>query len=175
MITADLLQRFEQAVTAWNPLLARKLQPGLSELEIQRHLRRHKVAGDLGQVLALYGWRNGANLDAELVASKRGFFPAAKPYYLLDLEMAVGHLNHTRVVARKRPELQAGSMYLPFFWDGSTGWIAVDLSPGHQGRVVLSEHRSETPFRRSRPCLEEFLNDTIRAIETSVVLRLDEP
>jgi hypothetical protein len=172
-MTSDLLQKFEQAVTAWNPLLARKLQPGLPEMEIRGLLRRHKVGGDLGPVPILYGWRNGAKLDAELVASKRGFFPAAKPYYLLDLEMAVGHLDHTRIVARRRPELQAGSVLLPLFWDGSTGWIAVDLGSVHHGRVILSEHRAETPFRDSRACLEDLLNDAIRAIETGAELSLD--
>lgn len=173
-MTTDLLQKFERAVVTWNPLLARKFQPGLPEMEIQRLLRRRKVEGNLGPVLTLYGWRNGTNLDAELVASKRGFFPAAKPYYLLDLEMAVGHLDHVRVVGRRRPELRAGSMYLPLFWDGSTGWITVDLGPAHHGRVILSEHRSETPFRNLRACLEDLLSDAIRAIETSVELRLDE-
>jgi len=172
-MTTGLLQKFEHAVTTWNPLLVQRLQLGLPEMEIQRLLRRRKVEGNLGPVLTLYGWRNGTNLDAELVASKRGFFPAAKPYYLLDLEMAVGHLDHARVVGRRRPELQAGSMYLPLFWDGSTGWITMDLGSDH-GRVILSEHRSERPFRSLRACLEDFLSDAIRAIETSVELRLDE-
>ena len=169
MIT-DLLGTFEQLVVARNPLLAKKLKPGLSEEQIRRLLRRHRVDGDLAQVVALYRWKNGTKLDPEIVASKVGFFPG-KAYYFLDLEMALGHLDHTKVAARKRPQLADGAFYFPLFWDGSTGWIATDIRPSHHNAVIAAEHRAEVPFREAYASLYEFLEDAIRALTTNEGMR----
>lgn len=143
---ADLLPRFEAVTIGQHSLLASKLQAGLPEDTVRRYLRRHNVEGELGDIVAVFTWRNGTMLDPELAASKRGFFPG-KPYYLLDMEMAVGHLEHTRVAARKHPQLAEGVSYFPVFWDGSTSWIATDTRPLQGNRVVLAEHRAEVPFR----------------------------
>lgn len=162
----DLLPRFEQVAVARNPLLAGRLQPGLPESTVRALLRKGKVEGDLAQVVELYTWRNGTRLDPEIVASKSGLFPG-KAYYFLDLEMALGHLDHGRVAARKRPKLSEGYSYLPVFWDGSTGWITIDVSPSHNNRVLLAEHNDETPFREVHTSFRDFICDAIRAIEAN--------
>jgi hypothetical protein len=163
-VIADLLPGFETLAIGQHPLLASKLQEGLSEDSVRRYLKRHRVEGELGDIVAVYTWRNGTRLDPELAASKRGFFPG-KPYYLLDLEMAVGHLEHTRVAARKRPQLAEGVSYFPLFWDGSTSWIATDTRPLQYNRVVLAEHRAEVPFREANASLRDFFIDVIKALE----------
>jgi len=163
-VIADLLPRFEAVTIGQHSLLASKLQEGLSEDAVRRYLKRHKVEGELGDIIAIFTWRNGARLDPELAASKRGFFPG-KPYYLLDLEMAVGHLEHTKVAARKHSELAEGVSYFPLFWDGSTSWITTDIRPHRDNRVVLADHRAEIPFREVSASLRGFMTDVIKAIE----------
>jgi hypothetical protein len=170
-VIADLLPRFEALATAQHSLLADKLQDGLPEDSVRRYLRRHNIEGELRDIVAIFTWRNGTRLDPELAASKRGFFPG-KPYYLLDLEMAVGHLEHTRVAARKRSELAEGVSYFPLFWDGGTSWLATDMRPLEGSRVMLAEHRAGVPFREVSPSLREFFIDAIKALQENRALHL---
>ena len=161
---ADLLPRFGAAAIAQHPLIASKLQEGLDEKAVRRYLKRHSVEGEVDAIVELFTWRNGTSLDPELAGSKRGFF-RGKAYYLLDLEMAVGHLEHTRVAARRHPELAQGITYFPLFWDGSTSWIATDIRPRQNNRVVLAEHTADEPFRMVSASLRDFFAGVIKAIE----------
>jgi hypothetical protein len=164
MMIRDMLPLFEELVVAHNPMLSSKLQPGLSEKQIRYSLRRHRVEGDLEDVIGLYEWKNGTRLDPEVAASKKGFFPGSA-YYLLDLQMALGHLGHTRSASRTRPELVEGTSYFPLFWDGSTGWITVDIRPSHHNAVILAQHREEPPFRRAYDSLYDFLQEAVQALK----------
>jgi hypothetical protein len=81
--------------------------------------------------------------------------------------MALGHLGHTRVAARKRPQLADGAFYFPLFWDGSTGWIAADIRSSSHNRVVIADHHAEVPFYEAYPRLYDFLSDVMHAIEAN--------
>jgi hypothetical protein len=172
MTLATLLPRFENLAITRNPVLARKLLPGLSEASIRRELRRWRIDGDLANVVTLYRWRNGTRLDQELAASKKGMFPAKAPFYLLDLEMACGHLDHARVVARSRLEMAGADHFFPLFWQGDVTWLAIDLTPGSQSRVILADHRARAPFRELWATLEIFLTAAIAGLEANEEVRL---
>jgi hypothetical protein len=65
-----------------------------------------------------------------------------------------------------RPALKAVvDRYFPAFWDGSTGWLAIDLKPSCNNRVVIIECETENPVREAYSSFEEFLKDAIRANE----------
>jgi hypothetical protein len=146
-----------------NPLLAARLKPGLAPDAIQRALRRGRVAGPIGPIIELYSWKNGTVLDPQLARSKSGFFPG-HPFYLLDLEMALGHFDHARAAARSNPRLLGGASYFPVFWDGSTNWLALDLADQRHSRVILVRHAEESPYREVYRSFDEFLSAAIRSI-----------
>ena len=160
-----LLSKFEQAVVAYNPILANKLQPGLAETRIRRALGRAKVSGDLDPVIALYTWKDGTILDSELVQSKKGFFPG-KPYYFICLEMAIGHFGSFREIAKNKPKIgEAVGRYFPVFWSGSTSWLAIDVQPSNRNRVMTIDFRSEQPICKAFESFHDFLTEAIRASE----------
>jgi hypothetical protein len=170
-VIEDLLPRFEVAVIGHHQLLAGKLRAGLPREIVGQYLRRHRVEGDIDDIISIFVWKNGTRLDPELAASKRGFFPG-KPYYLLDLEMAVGHLDHTRLAAQKHVRLAAGLSYFPLFWDGSTTWIAADTTAHQENRVIVADHRAEHPFREISESLRSFFTGAIAAIRENRDLHL---
>lgn len=167
----DLLSTLEQRAIARNPLLATRLRPGLDEARVRRELRRDKVSGALDLLVTIYTWRNGTWLDSELALSKSGFFPG-KPFHLLDLEMALGHLDHARQASRKHPELREGISYFPLFWNGSTSWLAVDLNEGRNCRVILAEHAAPACFREVYGSFAEFLAAVLYSLDSGKELAL---
>jgi hypothetical protein len=70
-------------------------------------------------------------------------------------EFAVYQPKYTEVVGR----------YFPIFWDGSTGYLAVDLEPSNRNRVVLLDPESENLVKVAYDSFENFLKDVIRANE----------
>jgi hypothetical protein len=55
--------------------------------------------------------------------------------------------------------------YIPVFWDGVTGSLAIDLKPGMRNRVMAVEFESELPFREICDSFDAFLSDATRAIQ----------
>lgn len=161
-----LLTEFEEAAIAWNPLIAGALRPGLPKAKVRRALQRESVSGDTDVLISIYAWRDGVlsqSINFTGIADCPGFFPG-EAYIFLDLEMAIGHFRHCKSAAKNHPKLAEGSgRYFPLFWNGSVNWIGIDLAPGENNRVMLMQHRSDSPFREAYKSIDEFLADAIRA------------
>jgi hypothetical protein len=54
---------------------------------------------------------------------------------------------------------------ISLFWDGSTGWITVDIRPSYQNAVILAQHREEPPLRRVYDSRYDFLQEAVHALE----------
>lgn len=167
-----LLTKLEQALFRRNPALAEKLQPGVPTKLVCHILEEAGVAGNIEALVALYGWKNGVGIHSRLAAGETTFFPDAM-YQFLSLESSVEHLSRLREAARGLVKLtgdptglsEGVDRFFPVLWDGSTGYLAVDVKPSNNNRVVLLEFESVEPFRELYSSFEEFLRDTIRANE----------
>ena len=176
------IEEFERAAISRNPDLVRKLRPGISEARIKRGLSHAKATGELGPIIAFYTWRDGTDLslsipvnakrELEAEKAKVAFFPGPPFYYYLGLEMAVGHFGHLEAAAKNHPKLKAGvGRYFPVFWNGSTDWLALDISPSNKNRVILMEHEANRPFKEAYSSFDEFVADAIRANTENKPLR----
>jgi hypothetical protein len=160
-----LIQKLEAALLRRNALLNEKLQPGLPEAKIKSVLMRAKITGELQPIFDLYSWKNGTILDRDLASLRTGFFPDAV-YHFTDLKFATAHMKSFRELGEYRDGLaQIAAEYFPAFWDGSTGWLAIDLKPFKKNRVVKIEFETEKPIHELYSSFEEFLKDAIRANE----------
>ena len=84
----DLLVQLETVITRKNPILARKLRPGLSEKEIMQRLDRAKIDGAIKPIIELYLWKNGTVFDRALKDSQVGMFPGGH-YYFIEIKRAI--------------------------------------------------------------------------------------
>lgn len=158
----DLLDEFGEALRQRNPVLADRLRPGLPLSRIRKMLARAKVEGLLKPIECLYAWKNGTRLDPSIkdLASP---FPESV-YMFMDLEMMLADFSGFKELAAYHPEYAVlVGRYFPVFWDGSTSWLAIDLSPAMGSRVVLIDPETGTAARDVYPSFEEFLKDAIRA------------
>jgi hypothetical protein len=164
------LGALEQLLLRWNPDLLDAFNPGLTAQKIALEMKSHRLAAATEDIVRLYAWRNGTALSPALVARRQGLFPAARPFYFIDLEMALGHLGHLRSVATKRVELAAGVNYLPFLWDGSNRWIVISTDVADAGKILSSNHRAAVPFQDLDQSLSLFLDRVVLAITNNVEL-----
>lgn len=189
MRMTELIQRLEIAILRRNPSLAANLQPGLSVLKIKAALKRKRIEGAVEPILDLYSWRNGTDLQTNLNAVKAGFAPpveyelseiekrallrqgikrdtAFRDYNFLKLETAILDMGGFRSYAQYHPRLSVlVGRYFPFLWDGSNGYIALDIEPSANSRVVMIQTQDAQPLREAHNSFEEFLKDAIRANE----------
>lgn len=178
MSKTDWIQRFERAAISRNPVLATKLQPGLSEGSVERVLSRKKATGELAPIIALYTWKNGTDLTSDPAVLSfnefrvsRSFFPG-KPYFFPCFELTAGHFETLKDIAKNYPKVsEAVGRYFPFFWDGATEHLAIDLKPGNGNRVLIVDHSSEQPILEAYGSFEEFVTDAIRANTENKPLR----
>ncbi len=167
--TAELLVTFEKALRQGNPILADRLQAGLPEPRMRRMLDRAKVQGDIGPILVLFGWKNGSRLDPS-VAQHASPFPGSE-YIFMDLEMMTADFRGFYECATHHPRYaKIAGKYFPMFWNGSNDWLAVDLDPRNQTRVVLLETESEGMLRKAYGSFDALLEDAIRANEMKQTL-----
>lgn len=168
------LIELETAAVARNPLLADRLQPGLSEKKISALLKQAKITGTVQPIIQLYCWKNGTKWDLALGLSKAGIFPNAT-YNLSDLRRAILDLKSFKDFWKGFPKLfPLRDRYFPAFWDGHDNWIALDLE-SNEGRIVLVRLSAQdmTPYqpqvRETEPPPEayssfgEFVADAIQA------------
>jgi len=171
----------EKAVTTRNPSLTARLQPGLPEARVKRALDRAKVTGDVAPLIALYTWRNGTDLSLasnvnskqalDVEKAKMSFFPGKRCCFP-SLEMAIGHFNVFKEIAKNYPKIsEAVGRYFPVFWNGSTEELAIDLKPSNRSRVLIVDHRSDPAIREAYSSFEEFVADAIRVNEENKPLR----
>ncbi len=159
--------KLEKAIRARRPNLAKALQPGLPEAQVTDILKRAKVGKNVDAVVALYSWKNGA----DTTKAKQTFFPESI-YQFLPLDAAVEQCAAVQRAVNALTELgspielpREAGRYLPVFWDGVTGFLAIDLKPAKSNRVIEIEFESEEPFREVCDSFEAFLADATKAIE----------
>jgi hypothetical protein len=187
----DLIQNLEIAVLKRNPGLAQRLQPGLAVENIKKELKRAGIGGSIDPLLEFYSWRNGTNLQGSgAEAVKSGFVPpiqvklddfavqqlqsmgikrdtASVSYNFVELKMAILYRNSFEASAKQKKNLaNVGGRYFPILWNGSSGYIAVDLDD-LGNRVVTIQKRDDQPLREAYDTFDEFLKDAIHANETN--------
>jgi hypothetical protein len=163
----ELVQKLEIAVLRRNPLLAKKLQPGLPVGKIKKDLKRSGIEGAIDPIVELYSWRNGTALDMDLSSSKIGFVPESV-YQFTELRRAIVDMKSFKELAHYHPRLSVlVGRYFPFLWDGSDRWIALDIESCGHSRVVMIQDQEEEPLREAYDSFEDFLTDAIRANENN--------
>lgn len=162
-----LFVNLEKAILATKPKLAEALQPGLTEAQITDALNRANLDKNVDAVVALYSWKNGA----DMAKAQEGFF-SESIYQFLSLEAAVEHCANLQVAVNALIALgspvempQEAGRYIPVFWDGVTGYLAIDLKPDMSNRVMEIEFESEEPFREVCDSFDAFLADVTEAIQ----------
>ena len=168
----DLLVELERAITKRNPVLAQRLRPGRSEASVRRSLERAGVSGCVKPVVALFSWKNGSNLDPSVPREQVSPFPKSGYFLFMPLSFTVGHFGEFSAYIASNPRMkEVGGKYFPLFWNGKSGWLAVDLNPAKNSRVVLIESQAENPVLEAFPSFEEFISDAIRANRENNSLR----
>lgn len=163
----ELLVRLEHAIRRRNSVLADRLLPGLPIARINRMLDRGKVKGAVGPIVGLYSWKNGTQPNAHVTPEQPSLFPGVV-YMLAELDLMIAHFCGFKEIAAYHPRYtEVIGRYFPLFWNGSTDFLAVDLEPSSQGRVVVLEKKADKLVREVYPSVEEFLMDAIRANENN--------
>ncbi len=165
-MNVTILTRLENAIRNRNPRTADALLPGVTEPEVKGVWDSADVDADLSALIALYGWHNGMSDVGE------GFFPETG-YRFLPLQAAAEHFHAMRAVAAELAEftqdptgIAAGAgRYFPLFWDGATGYIAVDLSGKSNRGIVLIDFEAPEPYQQAYRTLRDFMIDAVRAVE----------
>lgn len=173
----SLLAKLERAIRARSSALADSLLPGLTEFEIRNTLTNVKAAGDISALLLLYMWHNGISSAAQALPSDSAFVPGTG-YRFLSLQDAAEQYKALNTAAHDLIELtgdpthlaQGTRWHFPVFWDGATGYLALDLRPSQGNRIVIIEVESEKPFQQAYETFEEFIADVLRANEENDTL-----
>ena len=173
----------EAAVFERNLLLAERLRPGLSEKQIVTMLNRANIKGAIEPIIGLYSWRNGTVFDQQLMSSKSGFFPH-EVYQFIELKRAIADMNaYADCMCKCFPKIaDLVGRYFPVFWNGATNWMALDLKPSNNNRVVIMRYfteepslqgykHEENPPREAYKSFQEFISDVILANKNNVPLR----
>jgi hypothetical protein len=168
----EILKRFEVAIECRNPLLIKSLRPGITAEKIKKKLDRAGITGAIEPIVWFYSWRS---ICREVFYLKLGFFP--RQFYMpVDLSMAIADMIGFKEIADAHPEnprlAEAVGCYFPLFLGGRSEaiYIAVDISPGKQNRIMIND-LSDSTFREAYPSFNEFVEDIIRANNEDVGLR----
>lgn len=192
---SELLRRLETAVLNRNPALAGYFQPGLKVEKIKKQLESAEIEGAIDPIIELYSWKNGAFFRGRSEALELGLVPpmhvkltdelknvisnsmgitqntVSEPYHLVELKRAIIDMESFKEYAKYQPRLSIlVGRYFPFLWNGSSGQIALDITPSTVKRVVViesDEEKDKHPLREGYGSFKEFLEDAIRANETN--------
>lgn len=166
-ITHDLLARFEAAIRGRNPELANRLLPGLPEGRVRRMLNKGRIEGAVEPIVALFSWKNGTIPNAYITPEQPSLFPGAV-YMLAEVDLMIAHFIGFKEIAVSHPQwMQAVQRYFPLFWNGSMDYLALDLKPASQNRIVTLENKGDIFVREAYTSLEDFLKDAIQANENN--------
>lgn len=185
------IEKLEAAILRRNPLLVQhRLQPGLTNAQIKKELKRAGIEGAVEPITELYSWRNGCILHGKPDNGLIGGFVPPKvvqlnqgqkefllqygikrdtetiSYHFIPLKSAILYLKESKAFGH-------ADTYFPFLWDGSVGYIAVDIDPDGKNRVVLiqgEKSKDDQPLREAYVSFEEFLKDAIQANENNELL-----
>ena len=79
----------------------------------------------------------------------------------------LGHFEGFKAYAKYHENMkQIAGRYFPLFWNGSMGrsdWLAVDLEPSSNSRVVLIDTHADDPALQAYSSFDDFITDAIRA------------
>ncbi len=165
------MKMLEASLSISNPTLVRQLQPGLPKVQIVRMIENAGVKGLIDPIIRLYSWRNGIVHGRAIAELERGFFPK-ETYVLRELEDAILDMEFFREGAENHPEmLEAVGRYFPTFWNQNTKWLAVDLQPSRNNRVMLIDTMANEPFREAYVSFDCFMADMIRANKENIGLK----
>jgi hypothetical protein len=160
----ELLQRLEMAVRQRSPQLAERLQPGLSERRIRRELERSNVGGCVHPIVSLFSWKNGVNNDSGALSREQASLFPRSIYMFMELDMMTAHFQGFFEDMQCHPAYaRILGKYFPLFWDGSNSWLAVDLDPSNQSRLILLHTECEQMAFEAYSSFEGFLRDAVRA------------
>ncbi|MGV3757326.1 MAG: hypothetical protein ACO1QS_18255 [Verrucomicrobiota bacterium] len=154
------LDNFGLAVRQRNTVLFEMLQPGIPEAKIRKKLEKCGLTKSIKNVVDLYSWRNGFKLfDRRVSGAERVIFPCSN-FSFEDLDLMSAHFLQFREFCKNNSRYcEVADKYFPIFWDGSTGWIAVDISKGDG--VVLIDGKLNQPVRLIYDSFESFLSAAI--------------
>lgn len=171
-MTMVLFEKLETALRQRNPQLAERLRPGLSQTRIRQKLERAKVPGAVDPIVSLFSWKNGVNNDLqELSMEQASLFPKSI-FLFMELDMMIADFQGFKECMEHHPAyVKVVERYFPLFWDGSNSWIAVDLVPNTNSRIVLIHTEFEQMVYEAFGSFEELLKDVIRANEENVSLK----
>jgi hypothetical protein len=135
----------------------------LPEKRIRTKLEKAGVTGNVEPLVELYTWKNGCNLDSSLTQAQASPFPESI-YMFMDFSMMLSHFDGFREGAVYHPRYSdLVGRYFPLFWDGSDGWIAVDLDRTRHTRVVVLVMELEDAVLEAYETFDSFLMDAARA------------
>lgn len=128
-------------------------------------LKRGKVTGCIEPIVRVYSWRSATQRKPLITMEETALFPGP-PYVLVELELMIGHFHGFEEFAIDHPRYkEVIARYFPVFWNGSCDYLAVDLDPSKNSRVVVIEHEAEKLVREGYASFDGFLEDAIRANE----------
>lgn len=162
-----LFRALESSIQGRNPVLAQRLRRGRPEAFLRRRLATEGIGGCVEPVVALFSWKDGTELDPSVSLEQVSPFPGSGYFMFMPFTFILGHFESFKVDARCHEGMkQVAGRYFPLFWNGSKGirdWIAVDLEPFSNSRVVLIDSHADNPVYPAYRSFEEFLADAIRA------------
>lgn len=159
------MDQLERAIAKRSPILAERLQAGLSETKIRKMLSRKNVEGNVEPIVILFSWKNGSRLDPSLTREQATPFPGS-PYIFMDFQMMLADFHSFRVCVARHPRYaKIVEQYFPLFWDGSNRWLAVDLEPATRNRIVSIDTQTERMIREVSPSFQDFISEAILANE----------
>jgi len=165
---SHLFKELEEEIIKNSPLLFSKMRKGLSRKRVSEKLAKAGVIGDIDNLVDLYSWRNGVSLDFNQIGEnhweKRAtkFFPK-DDLYLSEIDLSIADYQSFEEVSPKFPELLPFvERYFPIFSDCNLCWVAIDLKPNQNNRVVLISWRpNHFPFRELYSTFDVFMEDVI--------------
>ncbi len=158
----ELLGALETAVRKRSPALAESLLPGLPEGTIAAILQETGVTGETEPIRSLYSWHNGMELGPATALTEASLFPRSV-YTFPSLDEMLIHREQFSGLAQVLPAFAEWQRrFFPVFWDGATGYMALDLD-SRKGRVILLDPEWGAESMRGYASFEEFVADAIRA------------
>ncbi len=164
----DRIERMGEAILAGNPNLAKVLRPPLSEQNVRSALNSAAVHGTVDAVVALYSWKDGLEQS-----TREPFFPESI-FRFLPLDEALERSQSMKAAVTALRDLgspiempEETSRYVAAFWDGATGFLAIDVWEGMDNRVMRLELESEEPFQQIYKSFDAFLADATAAAKAN--------
>lgn len=165
-----LLNRLADSIQIRNPSLVRCLQPGLLPETIVSLLSSLEIRADFQAMIDMFSWKNGISPCFKGNRTEASPFPESI-YVFYELPLMIHHYREFRETFVFHPLFEdLRGRHFPLFWDGSTGYIALDLF-SKSNAIFLLEPESDVLAREAYDSLDAFLEDAIRANQENDALK----